>query len=190
MQRKVITLWTDGACDNGGTAVHGTMMGMGIVIATERSRKDHYELLEACLGMPGTSNMAEWLAMYRGLRKLLAFVRAVECDPYCVLEIRSDSMLVVRCLKDEWRSSKPNLAAYCRACMQLLHYLRDRGHEVNIKWIPRERNNVADMLSKVGRKSLGERPSRVVFKDVVELQKKVKELNQIKYHGGEVASIT
>jgi ribonuclease HI len=92
-------------------------------------------------GPLSTNNVAEWVALGKGLRHLLDnFFGAPS------LQIYGDSKLVIEQLKGIYRCNKP----------QLIHF-RDRCREIlaaftlnwTATWIPREENSRADELSRL-----------------------------------------
>ena len=123
----MLTINTDGACfSNPGP------MGIGVVIT--RGGKRIKEISEF-LGK-GTNNIAEYAAVLRALE----FAKKLgETE----VEIRSDSQLIVKQLKGEYKIKAPHLR-------ELKHRILETAKEIKLsfKWVPREQNALADKLSK------------------------------------------
>lgn len=151
MYRASISLYTDGACDNMGAGPAGRNTGGGVVVLVG----SEYRVLEATYGEEGTSNVAEWLAMFRGLVVVRKLVKAEFKEPGATIVVRTDSMLVVKQMNREWIVQDRLLAHYFRGCCEVEAALKNAGHHVTIKWVPREENDVADALSKIGRRTPG-----------------------------------
>lgn len=88
-----------------------------------------------------TNNVAEWLALIEGVKYLVARGKPIDR-----LDIRGDSKLVISVARGEWKSSKPHLSQL-RDQYRALVRLLDVGH-IDLAWVPREQNQVADSLSK------------------------------------------
>ncbi|MDD5336862.1 MAG: ribonuclease HI family protein [Candidatus ainarchaeum sp.] len=123
----MLTINTDGACfSNPGP------MGIGVVII--KKGKIIGQISEF-LGK-GTNNIAEYTAVL----KALEFAKKLgETE----VEIRSDSQLLVKQLKGEYKLKAPHLR-------ELKHKILEaaKGMDLNFKWVPREQNGLADKLSK------------------------------------------
>lgn len=166
MYRASISLYTDGACDNTGSGPAGRNTGGGAVILVG----SEYRVLEATHGEEGTSNVAEWLAMFRGLVLVRKLVKAEFKEPGATIVVRTDSMLVVKQMNRDWIVGDKLLAHYFRGCCGVQAELQNAGHHVMIRWVPREENDVADALSKIGRRTPGvKRPSFRAFNTLDEL---------------------
>lgn len=121
--------YTDGACfGNPGK------MGAGVVLMKEGKVLKE---MSRHLGM-GTNNIAEYTAV------LIAVEEARKMGAKG-LTVRSDSRLLVSQLKGEFRVKAPHLR-------ELLGRIRKGGEgmALNFEWIPREKNERADELSKEG----------------------------------------
>jgi ribonuclease HI len=84
-----------------------------------------------------TNNEAEYDAVYEGLVTLFN-----KHTPLYPVEVRSDSMLVVRQLNGTYKSNKPELSRKAQSIHELV---RATGHPVTIEW--RERNSTPDLMS-------------------------------------------
>jgi ribonuclease HI len=65
------------------------------------------------------------------------------------VKIRSDSQLVINQLKGKWRVKDGNYVPYYEEAAEALQLLSHRAKSVQLYWIPREKNNEADTLSKM-----------------------------------------
>jgi ribonuclease HI len=82
-----------------------------------------------------TNNEAEYTALIRLLAELK--FRGIR-----YVEIRGDSKLVICQVKREWKINFPHLRELASRAWELMD-----GMEVELKWIPREKNKLADALS-------------------------------------------
>ena len=127
---------TDGAC----TKNPGGALGIGVFIYDDRTGEKHY-ISERC-GI-GTSNEAEYIAVIKALEKL------VKIGPRQSVLIQSDSTLIVNTITNRWKTHKPHLKPYRDDAQKLQKYLQDKYKIViSYKYIPRENNMTADILSK------------------------------------------
>jgi len=92
---------------------------------------------EVCRGHGATNNIAEWAALTHGLRYLK------QNKWIGSLEIYGDSQLVIKQLNGEYKVKKKELAVYHQECVDLLQKLNWSAN-----WIPREKNQECDNLSK------------------------------------------
>ena len=93
-------------------------------------------------GVGYSSNVAEHYSAYLALTKLTELAVAGQR-----VLLQGDSMLVVKQLNGLWRVKSGAYVAACRLGQQSLRDLRAKGVEVDIRWVPRERNAVADELA-------------------------------------------
>ena len=135
-----LVLHFDGACwpNPGGTPTYGWHL----------DTTDGERIADASGTAPGlpveqrTNNTAEFCGLIAGL-KWLASVRFAAID---VLTIHGDSQLVVEIAAGRRRAKKPHLQHLSDECRAILARL-DVG-DIVLEWVPRERNRVADVLSK------------------------------------------
>lgn len=140
--KESLTLHFDGACEPrnpGGVATGGWL------IEDEVGEVLHEGSAVFCEGFGATNNIAEYHSLGHGLRWLsdqveLTFPRRVV--------IRGDSQLVINQIIGAWRCNKPHLEKLRDRCRQLINAIEDRGAEVTLEWVPREDNELADMLSR------------------------------------------
>ena len=130
--------WFDGACEPvnpGGTA------SFGVVIKGEDGTvllRDHGVLGK---GKDMTNNVAE----YGGVLHVLKYLAS---RPPGRVTIYGDSNLVINQLGGRWRIKKGLYLAIAVETKELLAYLRERGWQIRLCWIPREQNEECDALSK------------------------------------------
>lgn len=123
----MLVIYTDGASS-------GNPGPMGIGVAIYR---DHFcmEQLSEYLGT-GTNNVAEYSAVIRALETAHSLGERE-------VHVKSDSQLVIRQLNNEYKVKDPGL----RELKRRIDALRI-GLEAHFEHIPREKNTVADKLSK------------------------------------------
>lgn len=109
-------------------------MGIGIVIYRDGVM---VEQLSEYIG-DGTNNVAEYKAIIKALETAHSMGETV-------VQIRSDSELVVKQLNREYKVRDPGLAPLRKDVDRLC-----RGIKVSFEHIPREKNAKADSLSKEG----------------------------------------
>ncbi len=123
----MLVINTDGACfGNPGP------MGAGATVY-----KGNRKIAEICeyLGS-GTNNIAEYSAALRALE----FAKSLgETE----VEIRSDSQLLIRQLKGEYKVKAPHLKELHSKILDI-----SKGMKITYKWVRREHNQDADLLSK------------------------------------------
>lgn len=144
----VYTLHFDGSCgptNPGGTAAYGFAL-------YESGVTEPIETGHGVVGTgPGmTNNLAEFYALAMGLHAFAARVPALKNT---VLNVRGDSMLVIKIMNRDWKAKaeKPYYSAYDDAAVRLAGLRRD-GATVFFDWVGREHNQVCDDLSKVHQK--------------------------------------
>lgn len=129
------TLYFDGACEPVNPGGHVTW---GFVLHLPDEDDVKYGYLGHGEGM--TSNVAEWVALGKGLRHIADSRLLVRR-----LSVRGDSKLVINQLTGEWNVNAEHLRKYRDRCLELLEEI---GCEWNARWIPREENERADELSR------------------------------------------
>lgn len=134
----------DGSCgpkNPGGTAAWGTTLKKNGVLINSGSG-----VIGSGEGM--TNNLAEFVALVKGLETFILNV-----DKPSILNVLGDSKLVVNIMNRVWKG-KPDLP-YTQAkldALQLLKSIRINKHHVTFDWVPREKNQECDDLSKINRK--------------------------------------
>jgi ribonuclease HI len=124
-------MFTDGAAapSNPGPS------GCGIVCYTDNPRKEIFRLSQY-LGR-GTNNFAEYMSLIIGLETALEY-GIKEIDVYM------DSQLVVKQCNLEWRVKEPSLVPLHAKVSEL----KQQFDRIGIFWVSRDKNTVADSLSK------------------------------------------
>ena len=142
---ETYTLHFDGSCgpkNPGGTAAYGFLIAKhGVKVI------DKHGVIGSGPGF--TNNLAEHFALAEGL-KCFYELSLSNGEPYPkMLLVRGDSMLVINQLNKKWsaHSDKPYYHEYARA-VKHLNQVRKLGVTVCIEWIPREKNEDCDLLSK------------------------------------------
>ena len=96
-------------------------------------------------GDSSTNNVAEYIAVAAALIHLLP---SMDYKNVGSIIIRSDSELVVHQINGEWRVKHANLKPVAAVVHMMIEELWNRGVTVTAEWIPREKNKVADDLSR------------------------------------------
>jgi len=140
----MIELFFDGACEPvnpGGTASYGWLI------------KQNGKILKSGFGIVGkgagmTNNVAEYNGLIKGLEEFIKLGIKEK------LYIKGDSNMVINMVSGQWgwnkkktkwspHSKMPHLKTLLDEALKLLDKI---NHE--IKWVPREQNDEADLLSK------------------------------------------
>jgi ribonuclease HI len=98
------------------------------------------------LGDKVTNNQAEYRGMALALAYLVELIASSPVGSFANITVLSDSKLVVEQINGAWKVRDAGLRKSCAQCQDYLRTLRERGHNVVIQWIPRERNSCADKL--------------------------------------------
>lgn len=124
-----VVLYADGSADRGIEARYAfvVMTHEGAILHTERGR--------AARAQGATNNVAEYVAVVKGLKFLKAHgLKAI---------VYTDSLNVKRCVTGEWVCRPGILLPLCRKAQ---HLLEETGS--TLEWIPRTLNRHADALTK------------------------------------------
>jgi len=95
------------------------------------------------LGTEQTTNIAEYGGLIHGLAGAIAHLKDGDA-----LAVFGDSQLIVRQVNGWYRIKKEHLLPYVRKAHELIKALQEKKVTVSIDWVPRERNEKADRLSK------------------------------------------
>ena len=125
-------IYIDGASDSKGIG------GIGVIMTSNGSIE---ERISRSVGK-ATNNEAEYLALITGLELALK-------HNFNKISIYSDSELLVKQVKGIYRVKANNLKPLHDRVVNSL----DSFGKYSLKWIPREKNSVADTLAKNGSKS-------------------------------------
>ncbi len=140
--KEKLLIFCDGACEPhnpGGAAAWGF-----VAVDTETGEVLHQDSGVVAVGYGATNNLAEFAAVGAALRWVLdAGLEKIS------IQIKTDSQLVTKILNGGWNATpgKGYYSAYQQA-KDLLKQVGQRGNKVSISWIPREKNTIADNLSK------------------------------------------
>ncbi len=131
----MITCYFDGSCEPQNP---GGNMGIGaIVLKKQEVLFQHSSSIDShpC----NTNNVAEYLALI----KILDFLHEVQMHENRI-GVYGDSMLVVNQMKGLWRMKQGLYLQYAKEAKSKL----GKFTNLSINWIPREKNSIADDLSK------------------------------------------
>ncbi len=137
-----IICFIDGLCEPaypGGPANPGGVATFGYFVKDDQGRRlaARFGIVGAGEGM--SNNVAEYTALIRTLFYLRKERKTEE-----VIEIRSDSKLVVEQMKGNWKARR---GLYLEKSIQAKRLSAQFEH-LTFKWIPREDNEKADSLSR------------------------------------------
>ena len=130
-------VYFDGAC---GYKIGGNIVGLGVYAVAGDVEHEHAE----SYGLLGNNMVAEWMALIRAL-ELCILLEARYGK--CMFTIYGDNQPVVNHMKRRNRGISKDYAQYAARAEELQKQLRYKSY----KWVPREQNEKADLLSKIGR---------------------------------------
>jgi ribonuclease HI len=134
-----LIVYTDGASRcNPGHASCAYLVGF--------AGKDPFKTHKQYLGDNVTNNQAEYRGMALALAYLVELITSSPTRSFGSIIIHSDSQLVVEQINGKWKVRDADLKATCEECQGSLRILRERGYQVVLQWIPREKNSRADQL--------------------------------------------
>jgi ribonuclease HI len=110
--------------------------GVGILFIAPRGDQLKYAFQ---LLFPASSNAAEYEALIHGLN--IAISLGIK-----ILMVYGDSLVVISQINKEWDCSNDSMGKYCTA----IRKLEDRFEGLEFHHVERERNAMADALSKLG----------------------------------------
>jgi ribonuclease HI len=143
-----MSIWNvffDGLCE---PVNPGGVMAWGYVIDPQNG-----DLIREHGAMPAnpanTNNVAEYYALGHAVRHVNDMLAASEQlrGKFAGLHIRGDSKLVVEQVNGKWAVKAARLAPLHGRILELL---RRTGQPWQIEWVPREQNELADVLSRRG----------------------------------------
>jgi len=141
----VIEAYFDGCCEPvnpGGTASYGA-----IVLVNGVKIWEDAELVSAPPGGKTSNNVAEYSGFIAVVRFLLLGYPS-ECERNEPAIIRGDSKLVIMQVQGLWRVNGGHYLPFYREAKKLWKRLKKQQPNITLEWIPRERNGLADELSK------------------------------------------
>lgn len=133
-----LVLFFDGASrGNPGKAGAGAML-------YDQTNNKQLQSLTKFLGVK-TNNEAEYHALILGLKCIIDVL--IPEITVSQLDIFGDSQLIIRQTRGEYRVNKAHLRILANQVHELLKILRTHITEINIGYIPREENQIADSLA-------------------------------------------
>ena len=123
-----VVIYTDGAC-------RGNPGPSGIGASIENENGDEIATVSSYI-CNGTNNRAEYIAAIEGVKKAIQ-LQAEE------IELRMDSLLVVRQVEGLWKIKHPSLKILNQELKHALNSLK----KWRVKHVPREKNQRADSLA-------------------------------------------
>jgi ribonuclease HI len=139
-----IDIYFDGACHNKKDSKQEPF-GSGVAVFIGGEYSSIYSTDNIC-GL-GTSNIAEWEGCLESLRiakSIIEDIKDINAEERYALKIYSDSQLIVKQFNEEYITKDPVLRTYYEKSL----ILRRDSFIHEIYWVPREKNTVADKLSK------------------------------------------
>lgn len=134
-ENAAVVVNCDGLCEPrnpGGTACFGW-------VAYEDGEKIAEDCGVACSGPEATNNVAEYTAVIKALEWLLESGYSKE-----KIEVRSDSQLCIYQITGTYEVRSPRILPLWEKVFRLARKFRD----LRFRWVPRERNAEADVLSR------------------------------------------
>lgn len=133
----MINIFTDGACSGNGTPT--SKAGIGVVIEWNNTLPD---IVSKFYGIGKSNNEAEYGALLEALQQIKD-----KNIKSCV--IKSDSNLMVNQVNGKFRCKDAKLILLKDKAESRMRWLKDRGFQISLEYIPRE-FNLADNPAKKG----------------------------------------
>ena len=127
----------DGACNDNGNKDADTGLGYAIY----DTKYSEYLKEISLYGGNGTNNTAEYKALIECMKDLIRLDLIKE-----EINIYGDSDLIIKQVTGKWKCKKEHLIPLRDEAASLMNQFDD----LNIKWVPRNENALADKLSKEG----------------------------------------
>ena len=146
MNFPIITAYFDGVCEPvnpGGYASYG-------ILITKHSKDDYICLLKESKFVGNGNTISNNVAEYSGTIRILEFLIEKKLQEEHII-IHGDSKLVIMQMIGQWQIKQGIYVPFALKCLDLLKGFKN----LSWKWIPREENNICDVLSKDVLKSLG-----------------------------------
>ena len=133
--KKQIEIYCDGLCEPnpGGVATYGYTIF-----------QDGKEIKCGCDWLGEGDGMTNNVAEYTAVIEALSWLRQQNINKNTKIILKSDSQLLINQLKGEWRI----LSGRLLPLFKKVKYL-SKPFNIDYRWIPREKNKKADMLSRV-----------------------------------------
>lgn len=141
----ILKCYFDGACEHKNP---GGIVGWGWCLTDDE--KEPNMCAQGCGWMEpkpeNTNNYAEYFALKELLQHLIDTGDCVDAD----IEIMGDSQLVIRQMNGDYGINEGGYVKVAIQVRQLVTTVSKMATKVIFRWIPREENIVADILSKKG----------------------------------------
>ncbi len=121
-------------CDGGARGNPGPAAIGAVVLDPTTTPPTRLATVSECIGV-ATNNVAEYRAVIAGLEAARAF-------PSRSVQVRADSLLVIRQLEGKWKVKHANMKPLHEQARRLL----DTYEHVDLAHVPREQNVDADLL--------------------------------------------
>lgn len=119
------------------------LAGAGVLILIDGEKFEFHKSLGIA-----TNNEAEYQAIITGLEQI-AELRS-SYPEISQVEIKGDSQLIIKQLKNEWQVRSENLVPLYNKAQSFLKTLNQGDISTTLDYIPREQNNKADTLANLG----------------------------------------
>ena len=137
----------DGACD----VNPGGNMGIGVYITSNDSTFKSVTYFDGFKKNEiNSNNVSEYLAFQKTIELISDLV-----DKNDSVFIHGDSKMVIYQMAMKWKIKNGNYKEYARSALEQIKQLKSICDNISIGWIPREKNEIADELSKMGIEKLG-----------------------------------
>lgn len=137
-------IFFDGACE---PVNPGGNMGWGVVVVN-----DDGSIFGKFHGFqPAASQNSNNVAEYLAFQLALNSIRKLE--KFKPILILGDSQLVIKQMSGDWKIKQGRYVNVAEDCLDQLHQLQSEGFVIGLQWIPREKNKLADDMSKAQFKS-------------------------------------
>ncbi len=137
-KNKRIVAFVDGASSKG-------KAGIGVVIREGKEGRKISEIKEN-VGRK-TNNEAEYLALIKALQKIRDICKEKKIRSCTIF---MDSQLVVNQINGNYKVKAKNLLPLFKKAKELEKEIAEKGCEISIKWINREKN-ISDRISKLAK---------------------------------------
>jgi ribonuclease HI len=137
---EVYTLRFDGSCwpNPGGTAAKGFTLHCGSTLVDSGHKV-------VGTGDQMSNNVAEYAALNMGLESFLK----LNHTETIYLNVYGDSQLVINQMNKKWKIKEGLYEPYARKAQELVRKIRNHRTVIQFDWIPREKNEECDILSKM-----------------------------------------
>ena len=95
-----------------------------------------------------TNNEVEYIAVIEALKYIVEYGKKFSG---LIIEIYSDSQLIVNQSMGVWKVNDSNLYSYCDNVKKLIKEIKSYGSKISLIWMPRECNIADDICNKVMR---------------------------------------